>query len=69
MDESVYKVIYLVGTSTKSWEDVVNNVVVKASESLRIYNTLLRIALKLPTYLLQRKICIRSDGINTVRKR
>lgn len=69
MDESVYKVIYLVGTSTKSWEDVVNNVVVKASESLRIYNTLLRIALKLPTYLLQREICIRSDGINTVRKR
>ncbi|MFX1559410.1 MAG: dodecin family protein [Promethearchaeota archaeon] len=35
MDESVYKVIDLVGTSKKSWEDAVNSVVAKASQSLR----------------------------------
>jgi flavin-binding protein dodecin len=35
MDESVYKIIDLVGTSTKSWEDAVNSVIVKASASLR----------------------------------
>ena len=35
MDESVYKIIDLVGTSTKSWEDAVNSVIVKASGSLR----------------------------------
>ena len=35
MDESVYKIIDLVGTSTKSWEDAVNAVVAKASQSLR----------------------------------
>lgn len=35
MDESVYKILYLVGTSTKSWEDAVNSVIVKASGSLR----------------------------------
>jgi flavin-binding protein dodecin len=35
MDESIYKVIDLVGTSTKSWEDAVNSVVAKAAKSLR----------------------------------
>jgi flavin-binding protein dodecin len=35
MDESVYKIIDLVGTSTKSWEDAVAAVVAKASQSLR----------------------------------
>lgn len=35
MDESIYKIIDLVGTSTKSWEDAVNSVVVKASASIR----------------------------------
>ena len=35
MDESVYKIIDLVGTSTKSWEDAVNSVIRKANQSLR----------------------------------
>ncbi len=35
MDESIYKVIDLIGTSTKSWEDAVNSVVAKAAKSLR----------------------------------
>lgn len=35
MDESVYKIIDLVGTSTKSWEDAVKKVIDKASQSLR----------------------------------
>ena len=35
MDESVYKIIDLVGTSTKSWEDAVKSAIDKASESLR----------------------------------
>jgi flavin-binding protein dodecin len=35
MDESIYKIIDLVGTSTKSWEDAVNSVIAKASASLR----------------------------------
>ena len=35
MDESVYKFIDLVGTSTKSWEDAVQSVIAKASKSLR----------------------------------
>ena len=35
MAESVYKIIELVGTSEKGWEDAVNNVVVKAAEHLR----------------------------------
>ena len=35
MDESVYKFIDLVGTSTKSWEDAVQSVITKASKSLR----------------------------------
>jgi len=35
MDESVYKIIDLVGTSTKSWEDAVQSVITKASKSLR----------------------------------
>ncbi|TVQ97609.1 MAG: dodecin domain-containing protein [Desulfovibrionales bacterium] len=35
MSESVYKIIELVGTSSKSWEDAVQNVVEKASTSLR----------------------------------
>lgn len=34
-DGSVYKVITLVGTSPKSWEDAVSKVVVKASKTLR----------------------------------
>jgi flavin-binding protein dodecin len=33
--ESVYKVIELVGTSTKSWEDAAQNAVAAAAESLR----------------------------------
>ena len=35
MAESVYKVIELVGTSSKSWEDAAAAAVNKASESLR----------------------------------
>ena len=35
MAESVYKLIELVGTSEKSWEDAVNNIVLKAAENLR----------------------------------
>ena len=35
MSDSVYKVIELVGTSTKSWEDAATNAITKASKSLR----------------------------------
>ncbi len=35
MDGSVYKIIELVGTSPKSWEEAVQNVVATASKSLR----------------------------------
>ena len=35
MAESVYKIIELVGTSEKGWEDAVNNIVVKAAANLR----------------------------------
>ena len=35
MAESVYKVIELVGTSDKSWEQAAKNAVNKAAESLR----------------------------------
>ena len=35
MTESIYKVIELVGTSTKSWEDAAANAVSAASRSLR----------------------------------
>lgn len=35
MTESIYKVIELVGTSTKSWEDAARNAVETASKSLR----------------------------------
>ncbi len=35
MDESIYKIIDLVGTSPKSWEDAVNSVIAKASKSIR----------------------------------
>jgi len=35
MPDSVYKVIELVGSSKKSWEEAVNNAVEAASESLR----------------------------------
>jgi flavin-binding protein dodecin len=35
MDGSIYKVIVLVGTSSKSWEEAVQNVVAAASKSLR----------------------------------
>ncbi len=35
MDGSVYKVITLVGTSPKGWEDAVQNVVATATKSLR----------------------------------
>ena len=35
MNESVYKIIELVGTSDKSWEDAAKNAVEKAGESLR----------------------------------
>lgn len=33
--DSVYKIIELVGTSEKSWEDAVGNVIKRAGESLR----------------------------------
>jgi dodecin len=35
MPDSVYKVIELVGTSTKSWEDAAKNAVERAAKSLR----------------------------------
>lgn len=35
MAESVYKVIELVGTSTKSWEDAATNAVNTASKTLK----------------------------------
>ena len=35
MPDSVYKIIELVGSSPTSWEEAVNNAVVKASQSLR----------------------------------
>jgi dodecin len=35
MTESIYKVIELIGTSTKSWEDAAKNAVETASKSLR----------------------------------
>jgi hypothetical protein len=35
MTESIYKVIELVGTSTKSWEDAAKNAVETASKSLK----------------------------------
>lgn len=35
MAESIYKVIELIGTSTKSWEDAAKNAVETASKSLR----------------------------------
>lgn len=35
MSESVYKVIELVGTSDKSWEDAAKNAVETASKSLK----------------------------------
>ena len=35
MSDSVYKVIELVGTSTKSWENAAVNAIEKAAESLR----------------------------------
>jgi flavin-binding protein dodecin len=35
MDGSVYKIIELVGTSPKSWEEAVQNVVSMASKTLR----------------------------------
>jgi dodecin len=35
MNESVYKIIDLVGSSTTSWEDAANKAIAKASGSLR----------------------------------
>lgn len=35
MADSIYKVIQLVGTSTKGWEDAAKNAVNKAGESLK----------------------------------
>ncbi len=35
MSDSVYKIIELVGTSTKSWEDAAATAIKKASETLR----------------------------------
>ena len=35
MTESVYKIIDLVGSSTKSWEDAATNAIDRASQSLR----------------------------------
>ena len=35
MSDSIYKVIELVGTSEKSWEEAAKNAIEKAGESLR----------------------------------
>lgn len=35
MSDSVYKIIELVGTSNKSWEDAAENAIIKASQTLR----------------------------------
>jgi flavin-binding protein dodecin len=35
MPDSTYKIIELVGSSPTSWEEAVNNAVLKAAESLR----------------------------------
>ena len=35
MTDNIYKIIELVGSSEKSWEDAVNNIVSKAAETLR----------------------------------
>ena len=35
MDNTIYKVVELVGTSPESWEDAVQSVVTKASKTLR----------------------------------
>jgi flavin-binding protein dodecin len=35
MPESTYKIVELVGSSSKSWEDAVNNAVMKAAQTLR----------------------------------
>lgn len=35
MSDSVYKIIELVGTSEKSWEDAAANAIKRASQSLR----------------------------------
>jgi len=35
MSDSIYKIIELVGTSEKSWEEAAKNAVEKAGESLR----------------------------------
>ncbi|OPY48733.1 MAG: hypothetical protein A4E48_02524 [Methanosaeta sp. PtaU1.Bin060] len=35
MDESIYKIIELVGTSPKSWEEAVQNVVNTTSKTVR----------------------------------
>ncbi len=35
MPEHTYKVIEVIGTSNKSWEDAANNAVTRAAESLR----------------------------------
>lgn len=35
MPESVYKVIQIIGTSTKSWEEAAKNAVEKAGKSVR----------------------------------
>lgn len=35
MSESVYKVIELVGTSDKGWEEAVQNIVARAAKTLR----------------------------------
>lgn len=35
MEDSVYKIIELVGTSDKSWEDATNNAVNQAAKTLR----------------------------------
>jgi flavin-binding protein dodecin len=35
MSDSVYKIIELVGTSPKSWEEAANNAITRASKTLR----------------------------------
>lgn len=62
MAESIYKVIELVGSSEKSWEDAVKNIVAKAAETLRD----IRICevIKLDTRLVDNKIVAYRARVN-----
>jgi len=62
MAESIYKVIELVGSSEKSWEEAVTNIVAKAAETLRD----IRICevIKLDTRLVDNKIVAYRARVN-----